>query len=113
MGLTCIKEHRPEHSLWDERWKNGCAQCEIERLLAANEDLLENFQKVERLWKEYAIADSKKRDTIIGLENATRVLLAEHKKLHLIVQQFLADLKAHDCLYEWWRPIEQAIGGGK
>jgi len=34
MGRICVKDHRPEHSLGDERWLNGCAQCEIERLYA-------------------------------------------------------------------------------
>ena len=34
MGLVCIKDHRTEHSLCDESWLNGCAQCEVERLRA-------------------------------------------------------------------------------
>ena len=35
MGRVCINDHRPEHSLGDESWLNGCAQCEVERLRAA------------------------------------------------------------------------------
>lgn len=31
MGRTCIKDHRPEHSLGRLEWVNGCAQCELER----------------------------------------------------------------------------------
>jgi hypothetical protein len=32
MGRVCIKDHRPEHSLGNDKWLNGCAQCEIELL---------------------------------------------------------------------------------
>jgi len=39
MGRTCVRDHRPEHSLGDERWLNGCAQCEIDRLVARVERL--------------------------------------------------------------------------
>jgi hypothetical protein len=34
MGRTCIKDHRPDHSLGNGEWLNGCAQCEVERLRA-------------------------------------------------------------------------------
>ena len=34
MGRTCISDHRPDHSLGNSEWLNGCAQCEVERLRA-------------------------------------------------------------------------------
>jgi len=32
MGITCKNDHRAAHSMGNERWMNGCAQCEIERI---------------------------------------------------------------------------------
>lgn len=37
MGLVCIRDHRPEHSLDHSgatTWLNGCAQCEVKALEA-------------------------------------------------------------------------------
>lgn len=34
MGRSCIRDHRPEQSLGNSEWLNGCAQCEVERLRA-------------------------------------------------------------------------------
>jgi hypothetical protein len=43
MGRTCIADHRPEHSLGNSAWRNGCAQCEIERLRVALDQLLDDM----------------------------------------------------------------------
>ena len=57
MGRTCINDHRPEHSMGDERWLTRCAQCEVERLAKALAECSGALQTVEReaaLWEERA-----------------------------------------------------------
>lgn len=49
MGRTCINDHRPEHSLGDPAWHNGCAQCEIERLRAERDALRADAERYRKL----------------------------------------------------------------
>lgn len=72
----------------------------LNKTLIHSEDydlLLAEYAKVDRLWKEAAINDSRKHDTIIGLENAVRIVEARVNKALNILD--LIDTDGEDHYY--------------
>lgn len=70
----------------------------LNKTLIRSEDydsLLIEYAKVDRLWKETAINDSRKHDTIVGLENAVRIVEARVNKALAILDQIDTDGEDH------------------